>query len=117
MTAPDFALMSDVELAEAAAERMGHELSVERVIGGKLRVFRIRDFDPANDLRHAAEFGNAFLAAHPSCYLVVEVGRLRDSVSVYGANNQAISRVFGVNASEARARTVAVLTAWAALNG
>lgn len=124
MTPRDFAAMTDAELNEAAARRMGLQVWTNKPGPPSLSVHAFRPnlaipqkIDPASDLNHAAELGAAFLAKYPSCYLVVETGRSRDSVSVYGASNQAISRVFGVSASEARARTVAVLTAWDALEG
>lgn len=132
----DYSHMTAPELAQAAAARMGWpEISrnapysqYKGVYGGVICEGTAMEFhhyggvipfeyDPSTNLNHAVSFGASFLAKFPSCYLVVEMGRSRDSVSVYGANSQAISRVFGVSASEATARTICILQAWEALDG
>lgn len=103
MTAPDYSAMSDAQLNADAGRLTGILYMIED--GHSV------DFDPANDLNHASEFGAAFLEKFPEETISVlwvplrQIWRIRSNTIEYD------------HASEARARTVAVLVAWAALNG
>lgn len=116
----DFDAMSDSELAREAARLQGWYENDGGILcsdNGNPLMY-VEQYDPASDLNDCAKLGAAFLAAWPDKHIrasmVVERG-ICDYLLIDGATKNGLGR--HIDASEARARTVAVLKAWAALDG
>lgn len=118
MTAPDYAAMTDADLSEQAARLMGWMAwgnGWETDPGsGRMSWRPSFDFDPASDLRHAVEFGAAFLENFPHLRVKIDIDGGVCTVSIW--TNFVVGGPCAA-ASEARARTEAIATAWNALKG
>lgn len=118
MTAPE--AMTDAELAEEAGKLMG--LDVEPAFSGVVLERMGKGFgrawDPAKCLDDAARLGAAFLAAfHDHCYHIGIGNHWKDGVMYYRCVINSGMVAVGIDQSEARARTVAIVTAWRVMNG
>lgn len=118
----DFSAMSDAQLAEAAAGCMGWA-KIEKGGFSPGRTYTnwlkpdgviVKDWRPQKDLNHAAEFGAAFLAKWPSVDFQINRYPGTDVFVVFLLVRRGPAWRY-THANEARARTVAILAEWAAL--